>query len=323
MASQPLMHAILLNALPIELRHLAAASKSSPEPYGDFCAAELACYSHTYRPLRWSREFQASPSSQRALPTGPQPSLEQDLTSPATTPPTSRPATSALIPAPEHPPDVVQEVPATIGQSTERSVFSTASAHGPSGASSPTSAAHDTSETSGSTTATSLRALESAMERDIVTPAIRPPIAEASPAMMSNETVFSSTSTLSASCKHQPTSFSKSPAADVQAHAQLWPNVRDAATMTENPEDHPPGPSHVEQQTAYALPATQAETHLPPRTRALLHLLNNVILRLEQQRLPVPPKRLITPRLVAPRLSAAHDSRLVCTLHGRQCSSCS
>ncbi|KAH7961135.1 hypothetical protein HPB52_003174 [Rhipicephalus sanguineus] len=147
--TQPMMHAVLLNALPVELCHLAAESSFSPRPYDGLCAAVLACYGQTYRPLPGSREFQISPPSQGAVPTDPQPSLDQDLTSPATTPPTSRPATSASIPAPDHPPDEVQEAPAAIDQSTEKSVYSTASAHGPSDVpaictSSPTSMAHDT-----------------------------------------------------------------------------------------------------------------------------------------------------------------------------------
>ncbi|KAH7986789.1 hypothetical protein HPB52_024726 [Rhipicephalus sanguineus] len=256
--AQPMMHAVLLNALPVELCHLATKSSSSPRPYDDLCAAVLACYGKTYRPLPGSRELQISPPSQGAGPIGPEPSLDQDFTSLATTPPTSRPANSASIPAPDHPPDEVQEVPAAIGHSTERSVFSTASAHGPSDSictSSPTSTAHDTSDTSGSTTATSPHALEPAIDTDIVTPAVRPPIAEASPAT-SNEPAFS-TSTLCASCQQELPSSSKSPTADVQAHNQLRPNVRDAATMTENPEDHPPCLPQVDQ-TAYALPATQA-----------------------------------------------------------------
>ncbi|KAH7948536.1 hypothetical protein HPB52_024100 [Rhipicephalus sanguineus] len=101
-------------------RHFAAASTSSPQPYDDLCTALLAYCGHTYRPLRWSREFQASSSSQRAVPTSPQSSLHHDLTSPATTTPASCPATSAWIPAPDHPPDEVQDVPASMNQSIER-----------------------------------------------------------------------------------------------------------------------------------------------------------------------------------------------------------
>ncbi|KAH7948445.1 hypothetical protein HPB52_022935 [Rhipicephalus sanguineus] len=142
-----------------------------PQPYDDLCAAVLARYGETYRPLPGTREFRVSPPSTRAVPPGPQHSHDHDLPSPATTPPTSRQATSASIPVRDHPPDEVQEVPAAIGHSTESSVFSTASAHGPSDVpasctSSPTSMAHDTSATSGSTTATSPHALESTIDRD-------------------------------------------------------------------------------------------------------------------------------------------------------------
>ncbi|KAH7955849.1 hypothetical protein HPB52_004315 [Rhipicephalus sanguineus] len=257
--AQPLMHNILLDALPDELRHLSAASSSSPQPYDDLCAAVLARYGATYRPLPGTREFRVSPPSTRAVPPGPQPSHDRDLPSPATTPPTSRQATSASIPAPDHPPDEVQEVPAAIGHSTESSVFSTASAHGPSDVPaictpSPTSMAHDTSATSGSTTATSPHALEPAIDTDILTSAVRPPIAEASPAM-SNEPAFS-TSTLCASCQQELPSSSKSPTADVQAHNQLRPHLRDAGTMTEAPEDDMRAGSPMAEQAAHVTPAT-------------------------------------------------------------------
>ncbi|KAH7939526.1 hypothetical protein HPB52_013519 [Rhipicephalus sanguineus] len=243
-----MIHAVLLNTLPVELCHLAAESSSSPRPYDDLCAAVLACYGQTYRPLPGSREFQISPPSQGA-------------------------ATSASIPAPDHPPDEVQEVPAAIGHSTESSVFSTASARGPSDVpaictSSPISMAHDSSATSGSTTATSPHALESTIDRDIVKPAIRSPIAEASPAMMSDEPVFPSTSTLCAPCQQQPASPSQSLAAEVPAPNHRWPNFLDAATMTDAPEDDVPG-QHTPELTAYATPATEADIqHADLRTSA-------------------------------------------------------
>ncbi|KAH7943875.1 hypothetical protein HPB52_012058 [Rhipicephalus sanguineus] len=60
-AAQPPMHDILLDALPIELRHLAAASSSSTQPYEDLCAAVLAGYGQTCQPLPARLEFQASP----------------------------------------------------------------------------------------------------------------------------------------------------------------------------------------------------------------------------------------------------------------------
>ncbi|KAH7955652.1 hypothetical protein HPB52_002426 [Rhipicephalus sanguineus] len=129
--AQPMMHAVLLNALPAQLCHLAAESSSSPRPYDNLCAAVLACYGQTYRPLPGSREFQISPPSQGAGPTGPQPSLEKNFTSPATTPPTSRPATCASIPAPDYRPDELQEVPAAIATPLRGLVCSTASAPGP------------------------------------------------------------------------------------------------------------------------------------------------------------------------------------------------
>ncbi|XP_049275458.1 proteoglycan 4-like [Rhipicephalus sanguineus] len=186
---------------------------------------------------------------QRAVPAGPQPSLDHDDTSLITTPPTSRPATSASIPAPDHPRDEVQEAPAAIGQSTEKSVFSTASAHGPSDVlaictSSPTPMAHDTYDTSGSTMATSPHALECSLDTDIVPPAIRPPIAEASPAMMSDE-------------PQRPTSPSQSLAAEFPAPNHRWPNFRDAATMTDAPEEDVPG-QRTPELTAYVTPATEA-----------------------------------------------------------------
>ncbi|KAH7976723.1 hypothetical protein HPB52_018653 [Rhipicephalus sanguineus] len=228
--AQPLMHEILVDALPAELSHLFAASSSSPQPYDDLCAAVLACYGETYRPLPGTREFRLSPPSTRAVPPGPQPSHDHDLPSPVTTPPTSRQATSASIPAPDHPPDEVQEVPAAIGHSTESSVFSTASAHGPSDVpvictSSPTSMAHDTSATAGSTTATSPHALESAIDRDFVTPVIRPPncggIASDD---VRRHPFFPSTSTLCASCQQRPASPSQSLAAEVPVPNHRWPN---------------------------------------------------------------------------------------------------
>ncbi|KAH7939310.1 hypothetical protein HPB52_010582 [Rhipicephalus sanguineus] len=133
--AQPLMHDILLDALPAELRHLSAASSSSPQPYDDLCAAVLARYGETYRPLPGTREFRVSPPPTRAVPPSPQPSHDRDLPSPATSLSASRPATSApddvQVPTPEVPaPD---DVLAAIDQSATRCVSSTTSADGPSG----------------------------------------------------------------------------------------------------------------------------------------------------------------------------------------------
>ncbi|KAH7946895.1 hypothetical protein HPB52_005669 [Rhipicephalus sanguineus] len=129
--AQPLMHAVLLNALPVELRHLAAASTSSLQPYEDLCAAVLICYGHAYRPLRWSREFHASPLLQRAVPTRPQPSLDHDDTSLITAPSTSVPATEASIPVPDHR-DKAEDARTSTDLSNTRGVPSKLSAEGPS-----------------------------------------------------------------------------------------------------------------------------------------------------------------------------------------------
>lgn len=72
------MHAILLNALLVELCHLAATSSSSLQPYDDLCSAVLACYRHIYRPPPGTHDFHVSPASQHALPTGPQPFIDHD-----------------------------------------------------------------------------------------------------------------------------------------------------------------------------------------------------------------------------------------------------
>ncbi|KAH7950729.1 hypothetical protein HPB52_000183 [Rhipicephalus sanguineus] len=153
--AQPLMHDILLDAIPVVLRHLAAASNSSPQPYDDLCCGKA------YHPLPVSRQFQASPPTPRVVPASRRLSLAQHVTPPATPPSTSLPATSALIPEPDHGPDE--------------------SIHGPSGVpdictSSPISMAHDASHTSGFTTATSPHAVESATATDIISLAIIPPI---------------------------------------------------------------------------------------------------------------------------------------------------
>ncbi|KAH7938958.1 hypothetical protein HPB52_002955 [Rhipicephalus sanguineus] len=224
--AQPLMHDILLDALPAELRHLSAASSSSPQPYDDLCAAVLARYGETYRPLPGTREFRVSPPPTRAVPPGPQPSHDRDLPSPATSLSTSRPATSAVVPAPDDPPDDVQdatpEVPApddvaaAIDQSATSRVSSTPSADDPSGMpairpSSLSSPALDTSLTSASTLAALPHDLEA--DTDNLSPAVRPSLA---PSTVS-EHVLSPTSKLCASCQQRPASPSTSTAAEVRA----------------------------------------------------------------------------------------------------------
>ncbi|KAH7972025.1 hypothetical protein HPB52_005410 [Rhipicephalus sanguineus] len=258
--AQPLMHDILLDALPAELRHLSAASSSSPQPYDDLCAAVLARYGETYSPLTGTREFRVSPPPTRAVPPGPQPSHDHDLPSPAMTPLTSRQATSASIPAPDHPPDEVEEVPAAIGHSTERSVFSTASADGPSGMpairpSSLSSPAHDMFLTSASTLATLPHDLQA--DTDNLSPAVRPSLAEVSPSTIP-ERDLPSTSELCVSCQQRSASPSMSPAAAVRAPHQLRPNMRDAATVTEPPEDDMPVSSKAAPH-ANVTPATTAD----------------------------------------------------------------
>ncbi|KAH7986071.1 hypothetical protein HPB52_025226 [Rhipicephalus sanguineus] len=273
--AQPMMHAALFQALPVELHHLAAATTSSPQPYDDLCAAVLARYGETYRPLPGTREFRVSPPPTRPVPPGPQPSHDRDLPSPATSLSTSRPATSAAVPAPDDQPDDVQvptpevpapevpapdDVPAAIDQSATRCVSSTPSADGPSGMpairpSSLSSPAHDTSLTSASTLATLPHDLEA--DTDNLSPAVRPSLAEVSPSTIS-ERDLPSTSELCVSCQQRPASPSTSPAAAVRAPHQHRPNMRDAATMTESPEDDMPVSSKAAPH-ANVTPATTAD----------------------------------------------------------------
>ncbi|KAH7936328.1 hypothetical protein HPB52_021427 [Rhipicephalus sanguineus] len=129
--AQPMMHAVLLQALPVELHNIAPASTSSPRPYDDQPAAVLACYGETYRSVLGSRQFQVFPLSQRGVRAGMQPSLDHDDTSLITTPSTSVPATWASIPVPDHH-DKVEDASTSTDLSNTRCIFSTASAHGPS-----------------------------------------------------------------------------------------------------------------------------------------------------------------------------------------------
>ncbi|KAH8026107.1 hypothetical protein HPB51_016117 [Rhipicephalus microplus] len=92
---QPLMHAILQDALPVEFRHLSGTSTSSQQPYDDLCSAVLASCGLTYHPLPFTRDFQVFPASQRAGPSGPKLSSGRNLTSPTTSHSTLGPATSA------------------------------------------------------------------------------------------------------------------------------------------------------------------------------------------------------------------------------------
>ncbi|KAH7936201.1 hypothetical protein HPB52_019973 [Rhipicephalus sanguineus] len=280
--AQPLMHDILLDALPAELRHLSAASSSSPQPYDDLCAAVLARYGETYRPLPGTREFRVSPPPTRAVPPGPQPSHDRDLPSPATSLSTSRPATSAVVPAPDDPPDDVQdptpEVPApddvaaAIDQSATSRVSSTPSADDPSGMpairpSSLSSPALDTSLTSASTLAALPHDLEA--DTDNLSPAVRPSLAEVSPSTVP-EHDLSPTSKFCASCQQRPASPSTSTVAEVRAPYQIRPHLQDAATMTEAPEDDMPAGSPEAEQQANVTPATTTDVQHPTCARALM-----------------------------------------------------
>ncbi|KAH7982108.1 hypothetical protein HPB52_002943 [Rhipicephalus sanguineus] len=258
--AQPLMHDILLDALPAELRHLSAASSSSPQPYDDLCAAVLARYGETYHPLPGTHEFRVSPPPTRAVTPGPQPSHDRDLLSPAMSLSSSRPATSAAVPAPDHPPDEVPNVAAALDQSATRCVPSPPSADGPSGMpaicpSAPTSTARDTSEPSDSTTATLQHALKS--DTDMAPSAIRSSTVEDSPSSSIDHHHVSTTSTLCASCQERPALTSQSTAAEVRAPNQHLPNLRDAATITEASEDELRG-SPMAEQPAHAAPVAKA-----------------------------------------------------------------
>ncbi|KAH8020397.1 hypothetical protein HPB51_001030 [Rhipicephalus microplus] len=56
-------------ALPVELRHLAATSSTSPQPYDALCTAVLARSGNAYRPLPFTRTRQVSPASQSKVRT--------------------------------------------------------------------------------------------------------------------------------------------------------------------------------------------------------------------------------------------------------------
>ncbi|KAH7957493.1 hypothetical protein HPB52_019283 [Rhipicephalus sanguineus] len=224
--AQLLMQAVLLNPLPVELRHLAHASTSRPQPYDDLCTAVLACYGHTYHPLQWNHEFQdppPPPPSQRAVPAGPQPSLSHDDTSLITTTSTSVLATGASIPVLDHH-DKIGDASTSTDLSNTRCVPSKLSAKGSSRmpaicTPSPTSTARDTAETSDSLTATMPHAMQS--DNVIISPALNHLIAETSLSTMSHERNLPWTSTFCASWKQEPPSSSKSTAAEVPPRDQL------------------------------------------------------------------------------------------------------
>ncbi|KAH7957524.1 hypothetical protein HPB52_019769 [Rhipicephalus sanguineus] len=236
------------------------------QPYDDLCAAVLALYGGRTPAYRRTREVPVSHPPTRAVPPGPQPSHDRDLPSPATSLSTSRPATSAVVPAPDDPRDDVQnptpEVPppddvaAAIDQSATRCISSTPSADGPSGMaairpSSLASPAHDTSLTTASTLATLPHDLEA--DTDNLSPAVRPSLAEVSPSTVSKHD-FSPTSKLCASCQQRPASPSTSTSAEVRVPYQLRPHLHDAATMTEAPEGDMPAGSPMAEQATHVTP---------------------------------------------------------------------
>ncbi|KAH7938606.1 hypothetical protein HPB51_028876 [Rhipicephalus microplus] len=110
---QLLMHAIFLDSLPVELRHLAATLSTSPQPYDALCTAVLARSGNTYRPLPFTRTRQVSPASQSKVRTGPQPSIDRYLGTPASTTSTPDPVAETSTPAPDHDREVEDSPTAT------------------------------------------------------------------------------------------------------------------------------------------------------------------------------------------------------------------
>ncbi|KAH7939929.1 hypothetical protein HPB52_019498 [Rhipicephalus sanguineus] len=231
----------------------------------------LARYGETYRPLPGPVSSGFPLRQRERYHPARSPSMTHDLPSPATSLSTSSPATSAVVPAPDDPPDDVQdptpEVPApydvaaAIDQSATSRVSSTPPADGPSGMpairpSSLSSPVHDASLTSAFTLATLPHDL--AADTDNLSPAVRPSLAEVSPSTVP-EHDLSPTSKLCASCHQRPASPATSTAAELRAPSQLWPHLRDAATMTEAPEDDMPAGSPKAAQQANVMPATTAD----------------------------------------------------------------
>ncbi|KAH7977149.1 hypothetical protein HPB51_026990 [Rhipicephalus microplus] len=74
----------------------------SPQPYDALCTAVLACSGNTYRPLPFTRTRQVSLASQSKVRTGPQPSIDRYLGTPASTTSTPDPVAETSTPAPDH-----------------------------------------------------------------------------------------------------------------------------------------------------------------------------------------------------------------------------
>ncbi|KAH7950914.1 hypothetical protein HPB52_003122 [Rhipicephalus sanguineus] len=224
---QKTMHAILLDALPAELRHLSATSSSNPQPYEDLCDAVLARYDETYHPL-----------PETPVPPGTQPSHDRDLTSPASCPSTFRPASSAAVPAPDHRPDEVENVAAAVDQSA----------------------------TSTSVPQFSRRLPRRTPWRPPRPQPTSCPLF-AHPSEVLPSTIFErdlpSNSKLCASCQQRSASPSMSTAAEVRAPYQLRPHLRDAATMAEAPEDDMPAGSPMAERATHVTPAQSAGIQHP------------------------------------------------------------
>nr|XP_037276032.1 putative protein TPRXL [Rhipicephalus microplus] len=225
---------------PMQADNHQAAATSTGTPFNPQ-ATTSGLNNHPSEPLTLDGNYQTcvrnagslvSTASQRALPTSPQPSIDRDRATPATTPPTSDPVARKSKSAPEHD-DQVDDAPTSTGFSTERGVPLEPANAGLSlvPATCTSSSTPDNSGRSVFTTATSPHALEPAATTDIVVPAIRPPIAEASPSTVSEDDSQPAL-TRRTSCKQPLSPTSTSPAAEVPARDMLRPNFRDAAGQT-------------------------------------------------------------------------------------------
>ncbi|KAH8039358.1 hypothetical protein HPB51_005688 [Rhipicephalus microplus] len=270
---QLLMHAILLDALPVELRHLAATSSTSPQPYDALCTAVLARSGNTYRPLPFTRTRQVSPASQSKVRTGPQPSIDRFLGTPASTTSTPDPVAETSTPAPDHDREV-EDSPTATDLPFERYIPS----EPPCGASShvPATCTFSTKATARDTVAPPDSMTTSAGPADL--PADSPPVPAPVEARGTTRTVDPEpTVTLHAisfpctpvpaaqglvDCRRLLTSSSMCPAG-VRAPGNARLDVRDAVAMSWGPEGRTPGSPRVEH-TVRA--PTDAQLGHPPAT---------------------------------------------------------
>ncbi|KAH7957898.1 hypothetical protein HPB51_028116 [Rhipicephalus microplus] len=118
---QLLMHAILLDDLPVELRHLADTSSISPQPYDALCTAVLARSGNTYRPLPFTCTRQVSPASQSKVRSGPQPSIDRYLGTLASSTSTRDPVAETSTPAADHDREV-EDSPTATDLPSERNI---------------------------------------------------------------------------------------------------------------------------------------------------------------------------------------------------------